>query len=59
MSRKKITATQMEAIKSEYYSQMNILNGNDDLGEAVSKYVALLEDIVISQGRKLAANGTL
>jgi hypothetical protein len=49
----------MEAIKSEYYLQINILNGNDNLREAVSKYVTLLEDIVISQGRKLTANGTL
>jgi hypothetical protein len=59
MSRKKMTAKQMEAVKLEYYDQMNILNGNDDLSKAVSEYVTLLENIVLFQGRKLAVNGTL
>ena len=43
MSRKKLTQQKVQELKDNYWKQMNILNGNDALWDAVHEYVSLLE----------------
>jgi hypothetical protein len=43
MSKKKITPQEIQKLKDDYWEQMNILNGNDALYDAVRDYVTFLE----------------
>jgi|TARA_R110000851_G_scaffold105786_1_gene224434 hypothetical protein len=44
MSKKKLTHQQVREIQDEYQNQMNILNGNPELDNAVTDYVTYLEN---------------
>lgn len=46
MSKKGLTHYQVREMKIEFHYQMNILNGNAELDQAVTKYVNYLEERV-------------
>lgn len=45
MSKKPLTELQVKKLEDDYYDQMNILNGNHELYNAVSKYVEYLKSM--------------
>lgn len=45
MSKKQLTKRQVEKIENDYWEQMNILNGQPELYEAVTNYVNYLKTV--------------